>query len=192
MKKKIIIFAVLTISIILALVLIFVLVDRRRTDDNKNLTNDKIKKISLVYWYTNHCGMYNEAYLIDPDGTVFKFNYVRQQDDHINEDSQKFLEDLLKNIDSENYANKHRTANVFSNETKKLLNSIKYDSINLEYESNSNDAGGDCYYCLVEYEDFSKLVKIKETGETVSTSKNPDIDKICTYINIVLMLKSCD
>ena len=44
MKKKIILFAILAISIILALVLIFVLVDRRRTAKS----NENIKKISLV------------------------------------------------------------------------------------------------------------------------------------------------
>ena len=193
MKKKTILFAILAITIILALVLIFVLLDRKKSpDDSKDSANDNIKKISLVYRYTNHAwGIADYAYLIDPDGTVFEFNYVNQHEDYvkISDVSQEFLDDLLKNTDSENYVGKNKT-NTFSDEITEILKSIKYDSIDLEYKNYAEDAGNNCYYCLVEYEDHSKLIKIKETGDKISTNKNRNTDKICSYIDSVLKIES--
>ena len=126
--------------------------------------------------------------MIEPDGQIFHYDYkkIKEEENMIIDKKPKDISDeLMKTINSGRYVTQYKT-NAFSNEMKELLYSIKYDSINLKYKYNTMSVASYCYYCLVEYEDHSKLIKVKETGDMISKNKNRNINIICDYIEDAL------
>lgn len=149
MHRKVLLSISIVTLIIFSLVMTVVLIYKAKNNDK--LENNNIKNISLVYRYTNHAwGDFDYAYLIDMEGTVLHFNYIKQPGDRpsIDKDSIDFRDDLLKNTESENYVDQYKT-NIALREIKESLYSINYNTITLKYKNNAIDAGSECFYCLI-------------------------------------------
>lgn len=182
MKKKLILFLLLLITIIIIVILLSIR-NNRKPEPN-------IKNVSLVYRYTNYAWGYKDyAYLIKTNGQVLYYNYTKLKEEEnvcIDMDSKEFFDDLINTTDNKNYVTQYQSDNM-SKKQSELLYSINYNSIDLKYETNAIDAGTGSYYCLVEYEDYSELIKIKETGDRESTNRKRNLNKICNYIDKVVL-----